>query len=103
MNSYKSQKQLADENPGGLDTLPNCHNFSSNPGFLSTADMLGKSAPANGDGVIRGTSARGSLPDPQPRRSVRPSGGGDQRQDTGSMGQDTVGDSPTGPVESLVR
>lgn len=54
--------ELVAENPGGLDTLPTPHNFSSNPGFISTAGMLGASQPANGDGVIRGTSARGSLP-----------------------------------------
>lgn len=54
--------ECADGNPKGLDPLPNPHNFSSNPGFMSTAGMLGASAPANGDGVIRGSSARGSLP-----------------------------------------
>jgi len=59
---YKSQKELAEENPSGMDILKPCHNFSSNPGFMSTAGMLGASQPANGDGVIRGTLARGSLP-----------------------------------------
>lgn len=53
--------ECTDDNPGGLDPLPNPHNFSSNPGFMSTAGMLGASTPAGG-GVIRGTSARGSLP-----------------------------------------
>lgn len=61
-NKYKTQCDLVKENPGGMDKLSNCHNFSSNPGFMSTAGMLGASQPANGDGVIRGTSARGSLP-----------------------------------------
>lgn len=64
----------ADEKPGEDDALPNPHNFSSNPGFLSTAGMLGASTPMGG-GTIRGTSsmsparggsgtdfARGSLP-----------------------------------------
>jgi hypothetical protein len=49
-------------NPSGMEKLDNPHNFSSNPGFMSTSGMLGAAAPANGDGVIRGTSARGSLP-----------------------------------------
>jgi len=62
VSTFKSQCDLAKENPSGMDKLPNPHNFSSNPGFLSTTSMLGASAPANGDGVIRGTSARGSLP-----------------------------------------
>ncbi len=66
MTDYKCQKELADENPSGMDKLDSPHNFSSNPGFMSTAGMLGASQPANGDGVIRGTSARGSL---QPQRS----------------------------------
>lgn len=57
----------ADEKPGEDDALPNPHNFSSNPGFLSTAGMLGASTPAGG-GVIRGTSARGSLPSARPIR-----------------------------------
>lgn len=64
MNAYKhmhEHDELIADNPGGLDFLPNPHNFSSNPGFMSTAGMLGASQPANGDGVIRGTSARGSL------------------------------------------
>jgi hypothetical protein len=47
-------------NPSGMDKLSNPHNFSSNPGFMSTAGMLGASTPAGG-GVIRGSSARGSL------------------------------------------
>jgi hypothetical protein len=70
--------ECADENPGGLDLLPNPHNFSSNPGFMSTAGMLGASMPANGDGNIRGTSARGSLPRPisgTPARPISPASG----------------------------
>jgi len=63
---YKSQKELAAENPNGMEKLDSPHNFSSNPGFMSTAGMLGAAQPANGDGVIRGTSARGSLPQPGP-------------------------------------
>lgn len=51
----------ASGNPSGMEKLSNPHNFSSNPGFMSTAGMLRASAPANGDGVIRGTSARGPL------------------------------------------
>lgn len=73
MTKYKTQKELAEENPGGMEKLPNCHNFSSNPGFMSTSGMMGASMPANGDGVIRGTSARGSLPAPRvigPSRAV---------------------------------
>ena len=62
--------ELIAENPGGLDCLPNPHNFSSNPGFMSTAGMLGASQPANGNGVIRGTSARGSLPQSHISRPV---------------------------------
>jgi hypothetical protein len=53
--------EIIAENPSGMDKLPNPHNFSSNPGFMSTDGMLGASTPAGG-GVIRGTSARGSLP-----------------------------------------
>lgn len=68
---YKSQKELAQENPGGMETLPNCHNFSSNPGFMSTSGMLGASTPAGG-GTIRGTVARGSLP--EQARALAPSG-----------------------------
>jgi hypothetical protein len=56
---------FAGGNPGGLDTLENPHNFSSNPGFMSTGGMLGASTPAGG-GVIRGTSARGGLPQAKP-------------------------------------
>lgn len=59
--AIKHFDECASENPGRLDTLPNPHNFSSNPGFMSTAGMLGASTPADG-GVIRGSSARGSLP-----------------------------------------
>jgi hypothetical protein len=55
--------ELVSENPNGLDTLPTPHNFSSNPGFMSTTGMLGAATPAGG-GVIRPTSARGSLPRP---------------------------------------
>jgi hypothetical protein len=61
MMPYKCQKELAEENPGGMEKLENPHNFSSNPGFMSTSGMLGSSMPANGDGMIRGTSARGTL------------------------------------------
>jgi len=61
MNEYKRHDELVKDNPGGLDTLETPHNFSSNPGFMSTAGMLGASQPANGDGVIRGSSARGSV------------------------------------------
>ena len=60
MNKFKDACELAKENPNALDFLPNPHNFSSNPGFMSTGGMLGASTPAGG-GVIRGTSARGSL------------------------------------------
>jgi len=62
--------ELVADNPGGLETLPNPHNFSSNPGFMSTAGMLGAAAPANGDGVIRGSSARGSLRAPARRAPI---------------------------------
>lgn len=62
MNDYKCQKELAEENPNGMETLGNPHNFSSNPGFMSTAGMLQASQPANGDGVMPTSSARGSLP-----------------------------------------
>ena len=64
MSEYKhmhEHDELIADNPNGLDTLKNPHNFSSNPGFMSTANMLQSSGPAGG-GVIRGTSARGSLP-----------------------------------------
>jgi len=70
--AYKCQKELAEENPSGMDKLPNPHNFSSNPGFMSTSGMLGASMPANGDGVIRGTSARGTLRQGGPSRPVAP-------------------------------
>jgi hypothetical protein len=50
---------LIADNPGGLDTLKNPHNFSSNPGFMSTSGMLGASTPAGG-GTIQGSSARGA-------------------------------------------
>ncbi len=53
--------ELVAENPSGMDKLPTPHNFSSNPGFMSTAGMLGASTPAGG-GVIGPTFARGSLP-----------------------------------------
>ena len=59
---FKSQCDLVKENPKGLEKIDNPHNFSSNPGFMSTAGMLGASTPA--DPVIRGTSARGSLRPP---------------------------------------
>lgn len=70
--------ELVADNPGGLDLLKNPANFSSNPGFMSTAGMLGASQPANGDGVIRGTIARGSLPRPvsgTPARPISPASG----------------------------
>lgn len=60
MNKFKSHDELVKDNPGGMDKLPNPHNFSSNPGFMSTDGMLGASTPAGG-GVIRGTSARGAV------------------------------------------
>lgn len=75
MTPYKCQKELAEENPSGMDKLDQPHNFSSNPGFMSTDGMLGASTPAGG-GVIRGTSARGSLPPRQaigsPARAIGP-------------------------------
>jgi hypothetical protein len=63
-------------NPSGMEKLGNPHNFSSNPGFMSTDGMLGASTPAGG-GVIRGTSARGSLPrfSTGPARPVSPFSG----------------------------
>jgi hypothetical protein len=71
MSEFKHHDELAKDNPGGLDTLETPHNFSSNPGFMSTMGMLGASSPAGG-GVIRPTSARGSLPRPvgNPARPV---------------------------------
>jgi hypothetical protein len=80
MKPFKSHDELVKENPGGLDCLPNPHNFSSNPGFMSTAGMLGASQPANGDGVIRGTVARGPLQSPfraagGPARAINPING----------------------------
>ncbi len=71
MSEFKCQKDLAEENPGGMDKIDNPHNYSSNPGFLSTTGMLGASTPAGG-GVIRGTSARGSLPQGSPARPASP-------------------------------
>ena len=59
---HELQASLAAGNPGALDTLPNSHNFSSNPGFMSTGSMMRAAAPADGDGNIRGSSARGALP-----------------------------------------
>ena len=53
--------ELIADNPSGMELLKSPHNFSSNPGFMSTAGMLGASQPANGDGAIRGSSARGSV------------------------------------------
>ena len=47
-------------NPSGMERIDTPHNFSSNPGFMSTDGMLGAASPAGG-GVIRGTSARGSV------------------------------------------
>ena len=62
-------------NPSGMDKLSNPHNFSSNPGFMSTANMLQSSGPAGG-GVIRGTSARGSRPQGiGPARPTSPASG----------------------------
>ena len=75
MAEFKTQDQLVKDNCGGMEKLKNPHNFSSNPGFLSTQGMLGASAPANGDGVIRGTSARGSLPPSRPIGPSRPVAG----------------------------
>ena len=70
--TYKDHNGLVGENPNGLDTLPTPHNFSSNPGFMSTMGMLGASTPAGG-GVIRPTAARGSLPGaPRPVATPRP-------------------------------
>jgi hypothetical protein len=60
---YKSQKQLANENPGGMEKLENCHNFSSNPGFMSTSNMMRGGAPTGGP--IQNTLVRGSVPQPQ--------------------------------------
>jgi len=57
---FKSHDELVKDNPNGLETLKTPHNFSSNPGFMSTAGMLGASTPAGG-GVISGSSARGSV------------------------------------------
>ena len=65
---FKSHDELVKDNPNGLETLKTPHNFSSNPGFMSTAGMLGASTPAGG-GVISGSSARGSVrPVPNPIR-----------------------------------
>jgi hypothetical protein len=51
----------------GDDTLPNPHNFSSNPGFMgtSTASMMQMAAPREGTGTGSGS-----------RRPSRPVGGG---------------------------
>lgn len=77
MNQFKTQADLVKENCGGMDKLGNPHNFSSNPGFMSTADMLGASTPA--DPIIRGTSARGSLHPTRvgasPSRAIFPANG----------------------------
>jgi hypothetical protein len=62
---YKHVDELAKDNPGGLDTLPSPINFSNNPGFVSTGDMLSSAAPGNGEtGTIRtaGAGGRGILP-----------------------------------------
>ena len=59
---FKSTPDFVKDNPGGMDKIDNPHNFSSNPGFLSTQGMLGASSPS--DPTIQGTSARGSLPRP---------------------------------------
>ena len=77
--------EIVGENPGGLECLPNPHNFSSNPGFMSTTGMLGASTPAGG-GVIRPTSARGSLP-ARPVSLPRPVSGGPARPVTGFNGR----------------
>jgi len=69
-SAFKCQKDLAEENPSGMEKLGNPANFSSNPGFLSTSGMLGSSMPANGDGIIRGTSARGTLRQGGAQRAV---------------------------------
>jgi hypothetical protein len=63
--------EIAADNPSGMDTLTNPHNFSSNPGFMSTEGMLRASSPAGG-GTIRGTLARGSV-------RPAPAGGGTSR------------------------
>lgn len=69
MSEFKSFCDLVKENPSGMDCLDNPHNFSSNPGFLSTTGMLGASTPA--DPVIQGSSGRGSLPPAPIGRPVR--------------------------------
>jgi hypothetical protein len=69
--TYKSQKQLAEENPSGMDRIDNPHNFSSNPGFLSTDGMLTGSSPMGG-GVARGSTGTGPAPKSiAPRGSLR--------------------------------
>jgi len=67
---FKSQAELVKENCGGMEKLGNPANFSSNPGFMSTAGMLHAAAPGS---VIRGSSARGSLQrPPSPARAISP-------------------------------
>ena len=73
---YKYPNELSEDNPGGLDELPKIHNFSSNPGFVSTGDMLSSAAPGNGEtGTIR-TSGMGGVTLPRvaasPMRRILP-------------------------------
>jgi hypothetical protein len=65
-NSFRNSCELADDNPGGLDTLESPANFSSNPGFISplagtvphgTATNTGEPRP-----VLRGNPARANPP-----------------------------------------
>ena len=49
--TYKSHKQLASENPGGLDCLPSPHNFSSNPGFIDNDIVVGAKQFKNPNGA----------------------------------------------------
>jgi|HubBroStandDraft_6_1064221.scaffolds.fasta_scaffold00605_15 hypothetical protein len=63
-------------NPSGMDKIDNPHNFSSNPGFMSTGQMLGASMPARGGSTS--DFARGSLPR---------SGGPDSRPSRGPFGR----------------
>jgi hypothetical protein len=82
MEAFKHHDQLVKDNPSGMKTLDNPHNFSSNPGFMSTGGMLGASTPAGG-GVIRGTSARGSVQ-------------GSPARPTGSFNTNSGGSRPVG-------
>lgn len=95
---FKSHDELVKDNPNGLETLKTPHNFSSNPGFMSTAGMLGASTPAGG-GVISGSSRKGvgsASPQPDPAKlrrwqgrvqsDRRPSAAGNRIQ-SGMIGQ----------------